>query len=178
MDEPLSSPPQPEEKSSGPWLGLGIAFVLIVAVVGGLIYSSRNSGSRQAMQPSIAGPAGQADPYAAKLQINDVHLLQADNMIGGSATYIEGTVTNAGDKVVTAATVVVTFKNSMGQVVQRQNEPLWIIQTREPAVDVATLAVNPLKPGDKREFRLSFERISADWDRQQPELRITVVATK
>lgn len=177
MDEPVS-PPHPEEKSSGPWVGLGIGFVLIAIVIGVLIYSSRNSSSRPAMQPQISGAAAQADPYAAKLQIDGVQLLQADNMIGGTATYVEGTVTNTGDKTVTGATVEVNFKNSMGQVVQRQNEPLWLVQSREPAVDLTTLATSPLKPGDKREFRLSFERISADWDRQQPQLRITVVTTK
>src|SRR5437764_7527341 len=178
MDEPLSSPTPPEEKSSGPWLGLGIGFVLIVLVIGFLIYSSRNSADRNAVQPQVVGASGQADPYAAKLQIKGVNLSQADNMIGGTVTYVEGTVTNSGDKTATAATVEVTFKNSMGQVVQRQNEPLWIVQTREPAVDVATLAANPIKPGETREFRLSFEHISADWDRQAPAIRFIVVSTK
>lgn len=177
MDEPLSSPPQ-EERSSGPWVGLGIGFVLIAAIIGGLIYSSRTSENRSAAQPAVMNSSGAADPYAAKLDITGIQLSAADNMLGGTATYIEGTVANSGDKTVTGATVEVTFKNSLGQVVQRQNEPLWIVQTREPAIDVATLAANPLKPGDKREFRLSFEHISADWDRQQPALRITVVTTK
>jgi hypothetical protein len=35
-----------------------------------------------------------------------------------------------------------------------------------------------MKPGETREFQLSFEHISADWNRQFPELRITVVTTK
>jgi hypothetical protein len=178
MEEPLSSPEPQEEKSSGPWLGLGIGFFLIVLVIGFLIYSSRNSSTRIATQPAVIGSAAQADPYAAKLQISDLQLSAADNMLGGTATYVEGTVANTGDKTVTGATVEVTFKNSLDEVVQRQNEPLWIVQTREPAIDVATLSVNPLKPDDKREFRLSFERISADWDRRQPTLRITVVTTK
>jgi hypothetical protein len=166
-----------EDNSSGPWIGLGIGFVLIVAVVGGLIYSSRTS-TRNAVQPQMIGSTQQVDPYSAKLQISNVQLSQADNMIGGTATYVEGTVTNTGDKIVNGANVEVAFKNSLSQVVQRQNEPLWIVQTREPAIDVATLSVSPLKPGDKAEFRLSFERISADWDRQAPKLRITVVNTK
>ena len=177
MDEPLSSP-SPEEKSSGPWLGLGIGFVLIAIIVGALIYSSRTSENRNVAQPTVMSSSGVADPYAAKLALSDIHMSAADNMLGGTATYVEGTVTNTGEKTVTGATVEVAFKNSMGQVVQRANEPLWIVQTREPAIDVATLAGNPLKPGDKREFRLSFERISADWDRQQPTLRLTVVTTK
>lgn len=167
-----------EESMKGPWIGLGVGFVLIAAIVGGLIYSSRNSKDRIAVQPEVTGAATQADPYAAKLQISGVRLSQADNMIGGTVTYVEGTVTNTGDKTVSGATVEVTFKNTMSQVVQRQNEQLWIVQSREPAVDVATLAANPLKPGDKREFRLSFERISADWDRRPPAIRFIVVNSR
>jgi uncharacterized protein DUF2393 len=177
MDEPLSSPP-PEEKSSGPWLGLGIGFVLIVIVIGFLIYSSRTSLNRAATQPKVIGATAQADPYAAKLQISGEQLSAADNMLGGTATYVEGTVTNGGDKTVTGANVEVTFKNSLGEVVQRENEPLWIVLSREPAIDVGTLAADPLKPGAQAEFRLSFERISKDWNQQAPELRITVVTTK
>src|ERR1043166_1640548 len=127
--DPTSQPP--EERSSGPWLGLGIGFVLIVATVSFLIYSSRNSPNRAAVQPQVIGAAQQADPYAAKLPLSNIQLSQADNMLGGTATYVEGTVTNSGDKTVNGANVEVEFKNSMAQVVQRQNEPLWIVQTRD-----------------------------------------------
>jgi len=175
-DQPLSSPgePQPED-SRGPWLGLGIGFLIIVAIIGALVYSSRKSETRQSAQPAVMQSAAAADPYAANLKISDVSMSAAENMLGGEATYIEGKVTNTGDKTVTGATVEVTFKNSLGEVVQRQTEPLWIVQRREPAIDVA---VAPIKPGETREFRLSFEHISADWNRQFPELRITVVTTK
>jgi hypothetical protein len=181
MEEPVLSPtnsPNDQEKSRGPWLGLGIGFLIIVAIIGGLIYSSRTSETRYAPQPTPIQAAGSADPYAANLNLSDVHMSAAENMLGGNVTYVEGKVTNAGEKMVTGATVEVTFKNSLGQVVQRQTEPLWIVQRREPAVDVASLAVNPMKPGETREFQLSFEHISADWNRQFPELRITVVTTK
>src|SRR5213083_2263772 len=98
MDEPLTSPPQ-EERPSGPWLGLGIGFVVIVAIVGGLIYSSRTSESRNAAQPAVMNSSGKADPYAARLELGGIQLSAADNMLGGTVTYIEGTVTNTGDKI-------------------------------------------------------------------------------
>jgi hypothetical protein len=152
--------------------------VIIIAIIGGLIYSSRTSETRQAAHPAVMQSAGPADAYAAKLAISDVNMSAAENLLGGETTYIEGKVSNTGDRIVTGATVEVTFKNSLNEVVQRQTEPLWIVQRREPAVDVASLAVSPMKPGETREFRLSFERISADWNRQFPDLRITVVTTK
>ena len=123
MNSPLSSPePQPpEEPRSGPWLGLGIGFVLIVCIIGFLIYSSRTSDTRAIPRPAVM-QAGTADPYAANLAISDVNMSAAENMLGGEVTYIEGNVKNIGDKTVTGATVEVTFKNSLGQVVQRQTE--------------------------------------------------------
>jgi hypothetical protein len=175
MEEPRLLPDEPQaDAPRGPWLGLAIGFLIIVAIIGALIYSSRKSETRQSAQPNVMESAA-ADPYASNLKISDPSMSAAQNMLGGEVTYIEGKVTNTGDKTVTGATVEVTFKNSLGQVVQRQTEPLWIVQRREPAVDVAVV---PIKSGETREFRLSFEHISADWDRQFPDLRITVVTTK
>ena len=180
MNSPLSptEPPPPEEPRGGPWLGLGIGFVIVVSIIGYLIYSSRTSETRNLPRPAVMQSAATADLYAANLAISDVNMSAAENMLGGEVTYVEGKVTNKGNKTVTGATVEVTFKNSLGQVVQRQTEPLWIIQRREPAIDVAALAVSPMKTAGTREFRLSFEHISADWNRQYPDLRITVVTTQ
>src|SRR5437870_333069 len=102
-----------EESGAGPWIGLGVGLVVIAAVVGGLIYSSRHSANRNAVQPAVIGSAASVDPYAAKLQLANIQLSQADNMIGGTVTYVEGTVTNIGDKTVTGANLEVTFKNSL-----------------------------------------------------------------
>src|SRR4051812_7378274 len=107
MDEPLSSPPQ-DEKSSGPWLGLSVGFVLIIVIIGFLIYSSRTSETRGTAQPAVMNSPAQADPYAIHLELSGMQLSAADNMLGGTVTYIEGTVTNKGDKTVTGATVEVT----------------------------------------------------------------------
>jgi hypothetical protein len=176
MEEPRLLPDEPQaEEPRGPWLGLAIGFLIIIAIIGALIYSSRKSETRQSAQPDVMESAAAADPYASQLKISDGSMSAAENMLGGEVTYIEGNITNTGDKTVTGATEEVTFKNSLDQVVQRQTEPLWIVQRREPAVDVA---VAPIKPGETREFRLSFEHISADWNRQFPDLRITVVTTK
>ncbi|MCU1309452.1 MAG: hypothetical protein JWO20_577 [Candidatus Angelobacter sp.] len=176
MEEPRLLPDEPKaEEPRGPWLGLAIGFLIIIAIIGALIYSSRKSETRQSAQPDVMESAAAADPYASQLKISDGSMSAAENMLGGEVTYIEGNITNTGDKTVAGATVEVTFKNSLGQVVQRQTEPLWIVQRREPAVDVA---VAPIKPGETREFRLSFEHISTDWNRQFPDLRITVVTTK
>jgi hypothetical protein len=56
--------------------------------------------------------------------------------------------------------------------------PLSLIRTREPYIDTQPVSMDPLKPGDERDFRLIFESISANWNMQMPEIRIIQVETK
>jgi hypothetical protein len=158
-------------------LGLGLGFVIIVTVIGYLVYSSRMGSGRRPAAPQIMQQA-QADPYAGKLELSKIRMAQAENMLGGSSTYVEGDVKNTGDKTVTGATVEVTFRNTLREVVQRENQTLRVVLARAPAIDVGALNLAPLKPGEQREFQLIFEHVSADWNGQYPELRITTVTTR
>lgn len=103
---------------------------------------------------------------------------QAQNFVGASVTYIDGTVTNAGDKTVINATVHVEFRNSMEQVVQVEDLPLRILQTSGPYPDAVDLAVSPLPPGQNKPFRLTFEHVSADWNQAYPTLQVSDVVVK
>lgn len=175
-DEPFAQTPQ-YEPSRGPWLGLGIGAVIIIAIIAYLVYSSRSSPTRYA-NPIRINEQVPADPYAAKLEISDVKMAQASNMLGGTMTYLEAKIANKGDKTVTGASIEVTFKNSLNQIVQRESQSLMIITQREPAMDIVAANNAPLKPGDTKDLQLTFEHISADWNRQYPELRVTTVVTK
>ena len=175
-DTPFSTPP-PAEPSRGPWLGLGIGFAIVIAILIYLFVVSRSSESRYDAHLDVMQSAP-ADTYAGKLAISDVHMSVAENMLGGESMYVEGNIANTGDKTVVGATVEVTFKNSLDQVVQRENQPLMVVRMHEPAIDVAAVNLVPLNPGATKEFRLTFERVSADWNRQYPMLRVTTVTLK
>lgn len=176
MTEPLSPVPQ-NEPSRGPWLGLGIGAVLVAGVIIFLVYSSRSSDTRYERRAEVM-QSTPADPYAAQLVLADIKMLEAENFVGGKSIYVEGTITNSGSQTVSGATVEGTFRNSLDQIVQRENHNLMIIQTREPAVDVVALSAAPLKPGETREFRMTFEHISADWNGQYPQVAVKLVTTK
>ncbi|HUS18433.1 MAG TPA: DUF2393 family protein [Terriglobales bacterium] len=176
MAEPLSSAPQ-HEPSRGPWLGLGIGALIVVGIISYLVYASRSSPTRHERRAEVMQSAP-ADPYAANLPIAEIKMFEAENFVGGKAVYVEGKITNTGDKTVTGATVEGTFKNSLDQVVQRENHNLMVIQAREPAVDVVALSAAPLKPGESKEFRMTFEHISADWNGQYPQVAVKLVTTK
>ena len=158
----------PEPESTTPWGAIIIGAVAVLVVIGIIFFfSTRGRSSQGGSEP---------DPYATNLRISDETLSTAQNFAGQEVTYIEGKVTNKGQSTVDGATVQIAFKNSLGEVVQRESQPLAIIRTRDPYIDTASLKVVPLKPGQTREFRLTFEHISADWDRQKPELRVMRVS--
>ena len=159
-----------EPESTTPWVPIIIGGVAILVVVGIIVFfSTRGGGSQSGSQP---------DRYAASLAISDVTLSTAQNFAGQEVTYLEGKLQNNGQSTVDGATVQVAFKNSLGEVVQRESQSLAVIRTRDPYIDTASLKILPLKPGQTREFRLTFERISADWDHQKPDLRIMRISTQ
>ncbi len=122
----------------------------------------------------VSGPP----PYATSLHLSDFKMSAAENFVGATVSYIDGTVINAGDKTVTHAGAEVVFKDDMGQTVQRENVPLRALKTGGPYAEAVDLSVSPLGPGQSQAFRLTFDSISAQWNRQYPEIRITELATK
>ena len=168
MAPSLQSPPGSTDDGGGRWLPLAIAAAAIVVIVAVLFWLSRPAATTQPTQ----------SPYAGNLQLSDIKMSTADNFMGATVTYIEGKVTNAGDKTVTHATVEVTFKNSLDQVVQQERPPLMVRQERPGYSDAVDLAVAPLAPGQSRPFRLTFEHISSDWNGQYPQVKVLTVETK
>ena len=145
---------------------LGVA--LVVVVVGVVALLTRGS-------PRSTTPP---HPYAAKLNLSDLKMSAAENFVGASVTYIDGTVTNTGDKTVTHAAVHVAFRNSLGEVAQAEDVALHVLQTSGPYPDAVDLNLSPLAPGQGKPFRLTFEHISSDWNQAYPELQVTDVSVK
>ena len=103
---------------------------------------------------------------------------EASNFAGGKVTYVDGNIANTGSRTISAATVQVVFRNELGEVSQKETTALNLIRTREPYVDTQPVSASPLKPGDKREFRLIFDHVTLDWNQQYPELTIIDVTSK
>ena len=93
-------------------------------------------------------------------------------------TYLDGHIANEGDRTVTGITVQVLFRDAAHEVAQNETQPLRIIRTRDPYVDVEPLSAAPLKPGDAEDFRLVFDTVADQWDGAFPDIRIIHVDTK
>jgi hypothetical protein len=169
MGGPLLQPaPEQRERSTTVPAIIG-GIVLVVLVVGAIAILSRKSGSSARHEPH---------PYSEKLKFSDLHMSTSANFVGATVTYLDGKVTNVGDKTVTGATAQVTFRNSLNEVAQREDLPLRILVTTGPYPDAVDMSQAPLAPGQTRDFRLTLEHISADWNQVYPELRITHVDLK
>jgi hypothetical protein len=155
-----------EPDSRGKIIAITVAAVVIVAIIAALLLHSE---PRKA-----AGPP----PYAANLKLSDLKMSAAENFVGATVSYVDGTVTNAGGQKVTHATVEVTFKDDMGQLAQREEVPLQVLKTDGPYPEAVDLSVSPLGPGQSKPFRLTFEGISAQWNRQVPEIHVSDLLLK
>jgi hypothetical protein len=166
MGSPFSTPQV--EESRGPLVPALIAAGVIAAVVLVVVLLNRN-------HPQNAGPAPE-DPYASNVKVMDLHLSRAENFAGGSVMYVEGQIANMGNKIINGATVEAVFRNSLGEVVDRQSQQLTLTQERPNYSDAISLKQHPLGPNAQHEFRLTFEHVSADWNQGLPELRFTKIA--
>jgi len=144
------------------------AVAVVIAVMLGVAYLLR--------EPPKAAKA--VSPYAASLTLSDFKMSAAENFIGHTVSYVDGKITNSGDKTVTHVTVEVVFRDDIGQLAQREDLPLRVLRNTGPYSEAVDLSAMPLAPGQAQPFRLTFDSISAQWNRQYPEIRVTDVTVK
>jgi hypothetical protein len=159
--------PVAEERDTSRWI-IVIAVTAVIAVMLAVALLMRQP-PKAVKAPSL---------YVASLKLSDFKMSAAENFIGATVSYVDGTITNAGDKTVTHAVVEVVFQDSLGQLAQREELPLRVLRTTGPYQEAVDLSVSPLAPGQTQRFRLTFDSISAQWNRQYPEIRVTDVAVK
>jgi hypothetical protein len=163
---------KPAEGGGVPVVAWGMAGLVVVAVVVGLLFATRHKPQppSNTVQPLAA--------YAANLSLSQLAMSESTSLSGGKSTFIDGHIQNTGGQTVSGITVQVLFRNDDAMPPQVETLPLSLIRTREPYIDTQSVSASPLKPGDEREFRLIFETIPANWNMQMPEIHIIRVDTK
>ncbi|MGA3103896.1 MAG: hypothetical protein ABSD53_05415 [Terriglobales bacterium] len=164
--QPNSNPTTERQESSLRPIVIGI--VVVGIVVGILALLLRTEQKKPAVPP----------PYAANLKFSDLKASAAQNFVGATVSYLDGSISNTGNQTVIHAVVQVTFKDELGQTAQREELPIHVLRTGGPYDEAVDLTVSPLAPGESKPFRLTFENISAQWNHAYPELQITQAATR
>ena len=132
---------------------VGAAMLALLAVIVFLWHSHRApelSASRNAI------PTEEEKAYFRQLEFTDVYMSAAENFLGNSVTYLDARVTNKGTKTVRRLDLDLTFVDMLNQVVLRER------------AHPVTERTAPLKPGESRSFRISFEHMPADWNQAAP----------
>jgi len=172
MDQPprstVSSPPE----NATPWAAILAGGLLLLLVVGALAFLTRP----EAPAVPVGPPAVTPHAYGEKLQITGLKMTEVENFVGGNVTYLEGNLINGGDRTVTGVSLQVVFRNSLGEVAQKETLAVKVHQQVGSYTDVVDLKAAPLQPGVSRGFRLTFDHVSADWNHVYPELTVVAVA--
>ncbi|MGA2569789.1 MAG: DUF2393 family protein [Terracidiphilus sp.] len=153
-------------------MAVATAVVLIVAIGSFWYFGHRRTA------PAVTPISAPTDPYASNLAIGDLHMSESANLAGGKSTYLDGQIANNGGRTVTGISAQVLFRDPAREVAWNMTQPMTLIRTREPYIDVEPVSAAPLKPGDSREFRLIFDNVPQDWDGAFPEIRIIHVDSK
>src|SRR6202451_3257135 len=160
------TPTTEEPDSSRRIIFIAVSSVIVIALVGAFLLRGQPKGA--------SGPP----PYATNLKLSDFKMSAAENFVGATVSYIDGTVTNTGSQTVTHVALEIVFKDEMGQLAQREDVALKVLKSNGAYPEPVDLNVSPLGPGQSQPFRLTFESISAQWNHQYPEIQITGVAVK
>ena len=168
MDSLGQPTPMAEEERDSSRLIIMIAVTVVIGIALAAAFLLR--------EPPKAPKA--PSPYIAKLKLSDFKMSAAENFIGATVSYIDGTIANTGDRTVTRVMVEVNFEDSLGQLAQREDLPLRVVRPNGAYSEPVDLNVAPLPPGQSAPFRLTFDSISAQWNHQYPDLTITDVTVK
>lgn len=160
------TPVSEESDSSGRTIAIAVAVVIVVTILAAFLLRGKPKG------PS--GPPA----YAVSLKLSDLRLSAEQNFVGATISYVDGTVSNTGDKTVTRVIVAVNFKDDMGQIAQHEELPLQVLKMTGPYPEAVPFSTSPLGPGQNKPFRLTFESISAQWDHGYPDIQIIDVVAR
>ena len=115
--QPNINPTTERQESSLRPILVGIVIVGIVVGILALVF-------RAEQKKAVAPPA-----YAANLKFSDMKTSAAQNFVGATVSYIDGVITNTGDKAVIHAVAQITFKDELGQTAQREELPIRVLRT-------------------------------------------------
>jgi hypothetical protein len=134
-----------------------IIVAILVAVIVLVVKHTRTAPVAEVKLPY--GAAEQA--YSDRIHFDDIKLAHATNFLNQDFTYVAGTVANMGDKDIKAIQVQIEFRDTLDQVVLRENESLI-----PPDAE-------PIPAGQRRDFQVTLEHLSEEWNHQYPSIRVT-----
>jgi hypothetical protein len=145
----------------------GIAPFVLILIVAGLMavllaaFLLLQSLTTSKPSPAVARPTPteEQSAYLQQIAFSDVRMSAATNFLGGTVTYLDARVTNQGGRVVRGLDLELNFVDTLDQVVLRE------------AAHPINERTAPLKPGEARSFRVTFEHMPLEWNQAPPSIK-------
>jgi hypothetical protein len=168
MEQAYEPAPSPEQKRN--WIPLLVGLAAVIVAVAAITVLSRHK----------TETGSQPNPYAEKLKLSDIKLSAAENYMGGTVTYLDFKIDNTGDKALVGAAVNAQFKDTMGQVVQKETLPLHVLVENQLAgyPDLVDMSRAPIGPGQTKTVRITLEHISDQWNQSYPVMELVDLKLK
>jgi len=119
--------------------------------------------SREKTLDTTGPVAPEVKAYVRNLELTGTEIKAAEAFSGQQLVEITGKVTNKGDRAVGQVDVICVFYDMTNREVSRQR------------VALVRGNVQPLKPGDSRQFRLPFDDLPKEWNQAPPQLVIAAI---
>ena len=134
--------------------------VIVLILSGGVVLLSRTIRTNAPVQ--VALPFGAVESaYSPKIQFQNLQLARSTNMLNQEFTFVGGTLSNGGDHSVAGLEAIFEFHDQFHQVVLREKRQL----IAPPSA--------PLAAGAEQPFQIVLEHVPADWNQQNPTIRVT-----
>lgn len=118
-------------------------------------------------ESTLAPPPSQEDmAYVGQLQLSDLHLSAEKNFLGQQVVYLDGKITNRGNKTVRQLKVRLFFRDYYSQVILQEDQP------------VLGETSAPFAPSQTRDFQLRFDRIPDSWNQQIPQFQLVSIGVQ
>ena len=152
---------EPKEGRQFP-VAFAIGAIIVLVLAAGAVLLSRTIRTNT--------PAAEVFPfstqeraYASQIQFQNIRLARSTNMLNQEFTYVDGSISNGGDRNVLGLEATFEFHDQFNQVVLREARQLIAPKTQP------SLAAH----GGQQVFQIVLEHVSADWNQQNPTIRVT-----
>jgi hypothetical protein len=159
MEGSLQNPETAPEKRKVTVAAIGAAGASLIAVVAifWLLFTHKTVHAPQAGPDAVIlkmTPAEQE--YAQNVRVANIVLSRAENFLHQEVTVVNGEIYNAGSEPVSGLLLTTTYSDEMNQIVLKETRA--VLGSPE----------QPLAPGERRTFEISFEHVPNSWNMQQP----------
>lgn len=162
MQDTFENPKTPQPKSKFSPITVAMGLLVAAAIILSLYFLfepfRQNAVSVRQSVPVNMNPAEQ--DYVKKIDIRNIAMSRAENFLHQEVTTMSAEIYNSGELPVVALSVTAEFFDDMNQIVLRETRP------------VLPHSRAPLKPGEHRNFEISFDHVPASWNMQTPAVRV------